>query len=54
MIGVQTERFVIPGRQFSQLFIFACVLTGVGVVLDFLALVVLSRVPFVLMGWGSA
>jgi hypothetical protein len=53
IIGVQTERFEIPRRQFSQLFIFAGVLAGVGVLSDFLALVVLRNVPLVLLMWGT-
>jgi phage shock protein PspC (stress-responsive transcriptional regulator) len=53
IIGVQTERFGIPRRQFSQLFIFAGVLAGVGVLLDLLALVVLRNVPLVLLMWGT-
>ena len=52
MIAVQTERFEIPRRQFKQLFIFAGVLAGVGVVLDLLALVVFGKVLLMPLMWG--
>jgi NhaP-type Na+/H+ or K+/H+ antiporter len=51
-IAVQTERFEIPRRQFKQLFIFAGVLAGVGVVLDLLALVVFGKVLLMPLMWG--